>query len=160
MKKQNTAFTFNFLLFTLPAPLFRVSFTLMGSASGSTAQYDIRITQYEIRSIKNNKLCETNPISKRPKMNLTFYSTKNYDNKSGLLTMEKQTQNKPNQTQFYPPPADLSGVALAKLARLRRGGCFFVRASSIKNRVSSVFCSLLPALSLSKGIDKAALGAL
>jgi hypothetical protein len=28
-------------------------------------------------------------------MNLTFYSTKNYDNKSGLLTPEKQTQTNP-----------------------------------------------------------------
>jgi len=28
-------------------------------------------------------------------LNLTFYSTNNYDNKSGLLTMEKQTQSNP-----------------------------------------------------------------
>jgi hypothetical protein len=75
MKKQNTVFTFNFSLFTLLAPLFRVSFTLMGSASGSTAQYDIRITQYEIRSIKNNKLCETKPISEKPEMVLTAVTT-------------------------------------------------------------------------------------
>jgi hypothetical protein len=59
MKKQNTAFTFNFYLFTLPAPLFRVSFTLMGSASGSTAQYDIRITQYEIQSKITNYAKQT-----------------------------------------------------------------------------------------------------
>ena len=58
-------------------------------------------------SIKNNKLCETNPISGTPKMNLTHYSTNRYDNNSGLLTMQKRSQNEPNQTQFYPPTADL-----------------------------------------------------
>jgi hypothetical protein len=46
-------------------------------------------------SIKNNKLCETNPISERPKTNLTHYKIKDYDNKSGLLTMGKQTQSNP-----------------------------------------------------------------
>jgi len=46
-------------------------------------------------SIKNNKLCETNPISQKQKMNLSRYTTKNYDNKSGLLTMAKQTQSNP-----------------------------------------------------------------
>jgi hypothetical protein len=46
-------------------------------------------------SIKNNKLCETNPISQKPKMNLNRYTTKNYDNKSGFLTMPKQTQSNP-----------------------------------------------------------------
>jgi len=38
-------------------------------------------------------------------MNLTYYTTKDYANKSIVLTMQKQSQNKPNQTQFYPPPA-------------------------------------------------------
>jgi hypothetical protein len=32
-----------------------------------TTQYDIRITQYEIQSIKNNKLCETKPIFQKVK---------------------------------------------------------------------------------------------
>jgi hypothetical protein len=40
-------------------------------------------TQYEPK---------TNPIPERPKMNLNFYSAKNYDNKSGLLMTAKQTQ--------------------------------------------------------------------
>ena len=47
------------------------------------------------QSIKNNKLCKTNPIPEKPKMNLTFYSIKDYENKSGLLTPAKQTQSNP-----------------------------------------------------------------
>jgi hypothetical protein len=101
MKKQNTGFLFNFYLFTLLTPLFRVSFTLMGSAFGSTAQYDIRITQYG--SIKIERLCKTNPISEKPKMNLNHYTTKNYENKSGLLTMEKQTQSNPICSELVEP---------------------------------------------------------
>jgi hypothetical protein len=46
-------------------------------------------------SIKNNKLCETNPISEKPKMNLTNYTTKNYGNNLRLPTPEKQTQSNP-----------------------------------------------------------------
>jgi hypothetical protein len=46
-------------------------------------------------SIKNNKLCKTNPISEKPKMNLNFYSTKDYENKPSLLTPGKQTQSNP-----------------------------------------------------------------
>jgi hypothetical protein len=71
----------------------RISDFLLPSASGSTAQYDIRITQYG--SIKIERLCKTNPISEKLKMNLTFYSTKDYENKSGLLTPGKQTQSNP-----------------------------------------------------------------
>jgi hypothetical protein len=55
------------------------------------------------QSIKNNKLCETKPIFETPKTNLSPYTTNGYDNKSPLLTMEKQSQNKPNQTQFQKP---------------------------------------------------------
>jgi hypothetical protein len=46
-------------------------------------------------SIKNNKLCKTNPISEKQKMNLSSYTTKTYGNKSRLLTMAKQTQSNP-----------------------------------------------------------------
>jgi hypothetical protein len=53
-------------------------------------------------SIKNNKLCKTNPISEESKMNLTHYMTKEYENKSGLLTMEKQTQSNPTLLSFEP----------------------------------------------------------
>jgi len=56
---------------------------------------------------KQSKLCETNPISGTPKMNLTHYSTNRYDNNSDLLTMQKRSQNEPKQTQFYPPPAEI-----------------------------------------------------
>jgi hypothetical protein len=46
-------------------------------------------------SIKNNKLCKTNPISEESEMNLKHYMTKDYKNKSGLLKVEKQTQSNP-----------------------------------------------------------------
>jgi len=66
-------------------------------------------------SIKNIKLCETNPISGTPKMNLTHYSTNRYDNNSGLLTMQKRTQNEPNQSQSKPilPPYMAGKIALS-----------------------------------------------
>ena len=54
-------------------------------------------------SIKNNKLCKTNPISKKPKMKLTLYPTKEYENKSGLSTMEKQTQSNPICSELARP---------------------------------------------------------
>jgi hypothetical protein len=47
------------------------------------------------KSIKTTKLCETNPISGKPKINLTHYSTNRYDNNSGLLTMQKRSQTNP-----------------------------------------------------------------
>jgi hypothetical protein len=56
-------------------------------------QYDIRITQYG--SIKIEQLCKTNPISEKPKMNLTLYSTKDYEHKLPLRTLGKQTQSNP-----------------------------------------------------------------
>jgi hypothetical protein len=46
-------------------------------------------------SIKNNKLCKTNPISKKPKMNLTIYLTKDYGNETATSNAEKQTQSNP-----------------------------------------------------------------
>jgi len=60
MKKQNASllFTFTFLLFSLLAAA-----KPFGEAG----------------SIKNNKLCETKPISKKPKMNLNFYLAKDYE---------------------------------------------------------------------------------
>jgi len=47
----------------------------------------------------------SNPIKpnfRNAKMNLKFYSTKDYENEPRLRTLAKQTQNKPNQTQFLP----------------------------------------------------------
>ena len=55
---------------------------------------------------------QTNPISEKPKMNLNFYSTKDYENKPPLRAPAKQTQNKPNSNPIinhqssiitYPP---------------------------------------------------------
>jgi hypothetical protein len=48
------------------------------------------------------KLCETNPIPKMPKMNLNYYMTNRYDNNSGLLTVEKQSQTNPNKANSNP----------------------------------------------------------
>jgi len=47
----------------------------------------------------NNEQIKTNPISEESKMSLTHYMTKEYENKSGLLTMEKQTQSNPIANQ-------------------------------------------------------------
>ncbi|MFZ0035495.1 MAG: hypothetical protein WAK60_10990 [Sedimentisphaerales bacterium] len=49
--------------------------------------------------MNKQKLCETNPISEKPKIDLTYYMTKNYENKPELFTMQKQTQNKPKFTR-------------------------------------------------------------
>jgi hypothetical protein len=48
------------------------------------------------------KLCQTKPNSENQKMNITIYMTNRYDDNSGLLQMQKQTQTKPNQSQFQP----------------------------------------------------------
>jgi hypothetical protein len=48
----------------------------------------------------NNELYKTNPISEKPGMNLTNYMTNDYENKSPLLTMEKQTQTKPTCSEL------------------------------------------------------------
>jgi hypothetical protein len=68
----------------------------------------------ENQSIKNNKLCETNPISGTPKMNLTHYSTNRYDNNSGLLTMQKRSQTN--------PILSASGGLVRRLVRRSLGG--------------------------------------
>jgi len=47
----------------------------------------------------NPKQTQTNPISQKPKMNLNFYPTKDYDNEQRTINNErysKQTQFKPN----------------------------------------------------------------
>jgi hypothetical protein len=49
----------------------------------------------ENQSIKNNKLCETKPIFKKPKLNLSHYKIKDYVNNLRLLKMAKQTQSNP-----------------------------------------------------------------
>jgi hypothetical protein len=77
----------------------------------------LRVFVAETQSIKNNKLCETNPISEKPKMNLTHHTTMDYDNKSALLTMKKQTQTKPISKWRKPrgasrPHADLTAGKL------------------------------------------------
>jgi hypothetical protein len=72
MKKQSTVFT----LSSLPSCL-------------------LCLFVAENQSIKNNKLCKTNPIFRKPKMNLSHYTTKDYVNNLRLLKMAKQTQTKP-----------------------------------------------------------------
>jgi hypothetical protein len=83
MKKQNTIFTFNFYLFTL---------------------YSLCLGVFVVEniSIKNNKLCETKPISDMPKMTLTSCSTMTNNKKQRTINYQKQTQTKPIQSQFKP----------------------------------------------------------
>ncbi len=60
---------------------------------------------YEIRSTNFDKLCKTNPIIKRLKMNINKVLTKDYENKR----LHRRAENKPKQTQlttrFFPPQA-------------------------------------------------------
>jgi hypothetical protein len=63
----------------------------------------------ETQSIKNNKLCKTNPISEKPKMNLTSYATGDYENNSRLLKMAKQTQTNPTCSELVEPILSASG---------------------------------------------------
>jgi len=48
-----------------------------------------------------------------PKMNLTHYITKNYDNNSRLPTPEKQTQTNPTCSELVEPILSASGGKLA-----------------------------------------------
>jgi hypothetical protein len=52
-------------------------------------------------SIMQNK-----PNFQKAKMKLNFYSTRDYGNEPRL----QKPKNKPNQTQFYPPPAVSKGT--------------------------------------------------
>jgi hypothetical protein len=54
----------------------------------------------EIQSIKTTKLCETNPISQTHKMVVTAVMTMTNNKKQRTANFEKQTQFKPNQTQW------------------------------------------------------------
>jgi hypothetical protein len=49
---------------------------------------------------------QNKPNLRKAKMKLNFYSAKDYENKSRL----QKPKNKPNQTQFYPPPAVSKGT--------------------------------------------------
>jgi len=65
-------------------------------------------------SIKNNKLCKTNPISEKPKMVVTLVITMTNNNKQRTMNYSKQTQSNPILS------AVLSGVALAKTEALTK----------------------------------------
>jgi hypothetical protein len=70
-----------------------------------TSNYQLPSTNYHLTIIiyhppinqltNQPKICKTNPIPEEPKMSLSHYIISDYDNKSDLLTMEKQTQTKP-----------------------------------------------------------------
>ncbi|MHC4559146.1 MAG: hypothetical protein ACYS80_17795 [Planctomycetota bacterium] len=46
-----------------------------------------------------DKLCKTNPITKRKEMNVNKVLTKDYENKH----LFRRAENKPKQTQFHSP---------------------------------------------------------
>jgi hypothetical protein len=77
--------------------------------------YAIRNTLYATRYTRieypesSNDLCKTNPISEESKMSLIHYMTKEYENKSGLLTMVKQTQSNPTCSELVEPILSTSG---------------------------------------------------
>jgi len=49
-----------------------------------------------IPATRETVLCKTNPISVKPKVNVSSFLTKDYENESAFRVQE----NKPNQTQF------------------------------------------------------------
>jgi hypothetical protein len=55
----------------------------------------VRRSLGEDGSIKNNKLCETKPISKRPKMIVTLVLTMANNKKQRTTNYSKQTQTNP-----------------------------------------------------------------
>jgi len=61
-------------------------------------------------------------------MNLTFYSTKNYENKSGLLTTGKQTQSNPILSAVALAKADSEATGWLWLLYIEGMGEFFERA--------------------------------
>jgi hypothetical protein len=71
-------------------------------------------------SIKNNKLCKTNPISKKLKMVVTLVITRTNNNEQPTMNYSKQTQTKPICSELARPERGrrvepiLSAVALAK----------------------------------------------
>jgi len=79
-----------------------------------TISNEPRTINNELRSINIERLCETNPISEKPKMNLNFYSAKNYDNKSGLLMTAKQTQFIPTEGGSNPTCSELACTELVE----------------------------------------------
>jgi hypothetical protein len=54
-------------------------------------------------SINNNKFHKTNPIPKKPKMELSLYLTKDYGNESIPSNSEKQTQSNPTCSELVEP---------------------------------------------------------
>ncbi len=63
-----------------------------------TSSYCLPATPFggaETQSIKNNKLCETNPISEMPKMAVTLVITMTNDKKQRTMNYSKQTQSNP-----------------------------------------------------------------
>ena len=64
------------------------------------------------------KLCQTKPIFRKPKINLSHYKIKDYMNNLRLLKMQKQSQTNPIQSQFGPKQSqnkpNLSRRSMAK----------------------------------------------
>ena len=58
------------------------------------SNYLLPITIYQ-SSIKNNKLCKTNPISETPKMVVTLVITRTNNNEQRTMNYAKQTQSNP-----------------------------------------------------------------
>jgi hypothetical protein len=86
MKKQNAGLTFPFrfyFVFSAPSVLSVAETQLVRRSLGKGG------------SIKNNKLCETNPISKPLKMFVTAVITTNYNEQLTMNCHSKQTQTKP-----------------------------------------------------------------
>ncbi len=89
------------LPFALPAPLFRVPYTLRGPT-----------VLYICRESSTNPpfFCKTNPILIRAKINLTLYIKEIYGNFTRLRTMKNKPKTNPKQTQFVEPEMNVNTV--------------------------------------------------
>jgi hypothetical protein len=79
---------------------------------------------------------QNKPNFRKPKMNLSLHSTKDYENEPRL----QKPKNKPNQTQFYPPQADKYGGQSIRLAGNQGSRHQFIRKSGERRKKNFAAC--------------------
>jgi hypothetical protein len=81
----------------------------------------------ELQSIKNERLCKTNPISERPKMVVTLAITMTNNNKQRTMNYSKQTQSNPTCSELVEPIS--KGTGWLRLLYVEKVRQFFERAA-------------------------------
>ncbi len=89
---------------------------LMNVTSFYTVDYENKSNWNLVKTkpIQTQYKANSNPIPEKPKMNVTSILTKDYENER-LQAPKKQTQFKPNQTQFLKIPDNLSIIVSTPL---------------------------------------------